>query len=86
MCVWIYPFTTPSVVQIADHVWALYECNDNDMYVMIGTKCLFINFILFIPCMVIRTHTTLTNKCTLIIPCYVIEYSHSKLVEYKTCP
>jgi hypothetical protein len=33
---------------------------------------------------VILTHTTLTNKCTLIIPCYVIEYS--KLVRHVSIP
>jgi hypothetical protein len=44
------------------------------------------HFILFIPCIVIRTHTTLTKKCTLIIPCYVIEYSNSKLTWHVLIP
>jgi hypothetical protein len=43
-------------------------------------------FILLIPCIVIRTHTTLTNKCTRIIPCYVIQYSHSELARDVSIP
>jgi hypothetical protein len=44
------------------------------------------NFILFIPCIVIRTNTTVTNKCTLIISCYVIQYSHSELARHVSIP
>jgi hypothetical protein len=45
-----------------------------------------IYFILYIPCIVIRTHSTLTNRCTLIIPCYVTQYSHSELAWHVSIP
>jgi hypothetical protein len=31
-------------------------------------------------------HTTVTNKCTLITPCYVIQYSHSELARHISIP
>jgi hypothetical protein len=43
-------------------------------------------FILFTPCIVIRKHTTVTNKCTLIAPRYIIEYSHSELARHVSIP
>jgi hypothetical protein len=33
-----------------------------------------------------QTHTTVTNKCTVIIPSYVIQYSHSELVNMFRSP
>jgi hypothetical protein len=47
-----------------------------------GTRLMGKVFILFILCIVIRAHTTLTNKYTLIITCYVIQYSHSELARH----
>jgi hypothetical protein len=49
-----------------------------------GTTLLI--FTLFVPCTVNRTHTTFTNKWTVIIPCYVIQYSHSELVRHVSIP
>jgi hypothetical protein len=35
---------------------------------------------------IVNSYTTLTNKCTLIISCYVIQYSHSELARHVSIP
>jgi hypothetical protein len=64
-------------------LWILWQGDAATRQWVIGKK---FRFIRFIPCIVIRTHTTLTNKCTLIIPCYVIQYSHSELAQHVSIP